>query len=80
MNHEELAKADRSTPGLLDALDAALGSLSVERPKKRAVKEYQNKLKAVLHAKTQEGKTVKTRFDGSIIWNDEADAALRERR
>ena len=37
---------------------------------------YQSKLKGILHAKTQEGKTFKTRIDGSIIWDDAAEAAL----
>ena len=78
MSHAELAKADHSTPSLLDALDAALGSLGVAKPNRRRVKNYQDKLKAVLHAKTQEGKTIKTNVGGSIIWDAPADAALRE--
>jgi len=78
MSHAELAKAVASTPGLLDALDAALGSLSVERPRNRTVSHYQNKLKAALHAKTQEGKKVKTDIRGRLIWNGAAEAALLE--
>ena len=77
MNHAQLAKADHSTPGLLKALDAALGSLGVAKGNNRCVKKYQNKLKTVLHAKTQEGKTFKTNWRG-VIWDDAADAALLE--
>ena len=78
MNHAQLAKADRSTPGLLDALDAALGSLGVVKPNTRGVKDYQNKLKAALHAKTQEGKTFKTNVRDELIWDGAAEAALLE--
>ena len=78
MNHAQLAKADHSTPGLLDALDAALGSLGVVKPKKRAVRDYQSALKTALHAKTQKGKTFKTRVDGAILWDAAAHAALLE--
>ena len=78
MSHAELAKAVASTPGLLDALDAALGSLGVVKPKKRAVRDYQSALKTALHAKTQKGKTFKTRVDGAILWDAAAHAALLE--
>ena len=39
---------------------------------------YQSKLKGILHAKTQEGKTFKIRVDGSIIWDAAAEEALLE--
>jgi hypothetical protein len=78
MGHEELAKADHSTPGLRGAVITAITTLTGEEPIHMSTSGYQSKLKGILHAKTQEGKTFKIRVDGSIIWDAAAEEALLE--
>ena len=78
MSHKELVVADDKTPGLRGAVITAITTLTGEEPTFMSTSRYQSKLKGILHAKTQEGKTFKMRVGGSIIWDDAADAALLE--
>ena len=78
MNHADLAKADHSTPGLRRAVITAITTLTGEEPTFMSTSCYQSKLKGILHAKTQEGKTFRTEERGRLIWDGAAEAALLE--